>query len=248
MMQHGSESWMTTLTIRNVDAALKEELRVRAARHGRSLRHILREALSGEKRRAEPNLAEAIRRRFPAAGRSRRAGTAPARAGARSAAVRSVIVLDTNVLSELIRSEPAAAVFAWVSAQPRATLYTTSVSKAEILYGIAALPKGRRRLALAAAAEAMFPDDFEGRVLPLRRDCRRPLRGYCRRPPTRRPPHRGLRRPDRRHRPRRWRRARHPRSRRVRGGFWPAPHQPVGRAMTGDLLGPPLCFQRSCSP
>jgi predicted nucleic acid-binding protein/plasmid stability protein len=167
MMQHGSESWMTTLTIRNVDAALKEELRVRAARHGRSLRHILREALSGEKRRAEPNLAEAIRRRFPAAGRSRRAGTAPARAGARSAAVRSVIVLDTNVLSELIRSEPAAAVFAWVSAQPRATLYTTSVSKAEILYGIAALPKGRRRLALAAAAEAMFPDDFEGRVLPF---------------------------------------------------------------------------------
>jgi toxin FitB len=79
-----------------------------------------------------------------------------------------VIVLDTNVLSELMRSEPAAAVFAWVSAQPRATLYTTSVSKAEILYGIAVLPEGRRRLALAAAAEAMFADDFEGRVLPSR--------------------------------------------------------------------------------
>jgi predicted nucleic acid-binding protein len=58
-------------------------------------------------------------------------------------------------------------VFAWVSAQPRATLYTTSVSKAEILYGIAVLPEGRRRLALAAAAEAMFADDFEGRVLPF---------------------------------------------------------------------------------
>lgn len=59
---------MTTLTIRNVDPALKEELRVRAARHGRSmeaeLRHILKEALGGEKRRAELNLAEAIRRRF----------------------------------------------------------------------------------------------------------------------------------------------------------------------------------------
>jgi toxin FitB len=76
-----------------------------------------------------------------------------------------VIVLDTNVLSELMRSEPAAAVFAWVSAQPRATLYTTSVSKAEILYGIAVLPEGRRSLALAA--EAMFADDFEGRVLPF---------------------------------------------------------------------------------
>ena len=45
-----------------------------------------------------------------------------------------MIVLDTNVLSELMRSEPAATMFAWVSAQPRATLYTTSVSKAEILY------------------------------------------------------------------------------------------------------------------
>ena len=59
---------MTTLTIRNVDPELKEELRVRAARHGRSmeaeLRHILKEALGGKKRRAEPNLAEAIRRRF----------------------------------------------------------------------------------------------------------------------------------------------------------------------------------------
>ena len=78
-----------------------------------------------------------------------------------------MIVLDTNILSELMRSEPAAVVFAWVSAQPRATLYTTSVSKAEILYGIAVLPEGRRRLALAAAAEAMFTDDFAGRVLPF---------------------------------------------------------------------------------
>ena len=72
MMRQGSETWMTTLTIRNVDPALKEELRVRAARHGRSmeaeLRQILKEALGGEKRRAEPNLAEAIRRRFVALG------------------------------------------------------------------------------------------------------------------------------------------------------------------------------------
>lgn len=78
-----------------------------------------------------------------------------------------MIVLDTNVLSELMRSEPAAAVFAWVAKQPRATLYTTSVNKAEILYGIAALPEGHRRASLAAAAEAMFTDDFAGRVLPF---------------------------------------------------------------------------------
>ena len=58
---------MTTLTIRNVDAAMKERLRVRAARNGRSmeaeLRQILSDTLAPESAR-EPNLAEAIRRRF----------------------------------------------------------------------------------------------------------------------------------------------------------------------------------------
>jgi len=78
-----------------------------------------------------------------------------------------VIVLDTNVLSELMQSQPAPAVFAWIAAQPRASLFTTSVSKAEILYGIAVLPDGRRRAALAAAADAMFADDLAGRVLPF---------------------------------------------------------------------------------
>ena len=78
-----------------------------------------------------------------------------------------MIVLDTNVLSELMRSLPDAAVFAWIAGQRRSDLYTTSVNKAEILYGIAALPPGRRRTALTAAAEAMFTDDFSGRVLPF---------------------------------------------------------------------------------
>jgi predicted nucleic acid-binding protein len=70
-------------------------------------------------------------------------------------------------LSELMRSHPAAPVFAWAAAQPRTALYTTSINKAEILYGIAVLPEGRRRTALAVAAEAMFIDDFAGRVLPF---------------------------------------------------------------------------------
>jgi predicted nucleic acid-binding protein len=48
-----------------------------------------------------------------------------------------VIVLDTNVLSELMRSQPDPAVFAWVAVQPRATLCTTSVNKAEIFVGVA---------------------------------------------------------------------------------------------------------------
>jgi len=78
-----------------------------------------------------------------------------------------VIVLDTNVISELMRAEPHAGVLAWVAAQPRALLYTTHITRAEILYGIAALPEGRRRTALAAAADAMFAEDFAGRILPF---------------------------------------------------------------------------------
>jgi hypothetical protein len=78
-----------------------------------------------------------------------------------------VIVVDTNVISELMRGEPHPAVLSWVAAQPRALLYATYVSQAEILDGIAALPEGRRRKALAAAAEAMFAEDFAGRLLPF---------------------------------------------------------------------------------
>jgi plasmid stability protein len=59
---------LATLTIRNVDAVVKERLRLRAARHGRSMeaeaRTILSEAVAADRDRPEPNLAEAIRRRF----------------------------------------------------------------------------------------------------------------------------------------------------------------------------------------
>jgi plasmid stability protein len=62
------EITMATLTIRNVEAGVKERLRVRAARHGRSMeaeaRSILSEAVAGDREEPEPNLAEAIRRRF----------------------------------------------------------------------------------------------------------------------------------------------------------------------------------------
>ena len=63
-----TETSMATLTIRNIDAALKERLRVRAAQHGHSMeaevRQILQETLKQPERAPEPNLAEAIRRRF----------------------------------------------------------------------------------------------------------------------------------------------------------------------------------------
>lgn len=78
-----------------------------------------------------------------------------------------MFVLDTNVVSELMRPAPDAAVVAWVSAQPLPILYTTNVSQAEILYGLRLLPEGRRRARLEAAAEQMFAVDFAERILPF---------------------------------------------------------------------------------
>jgi len=78
-----------------------------------------------------------------------------------------MIVLDTNVISELMRSQPHPSVFAWAASQPRSSLYTTSINCAELLFGIRALPEGRRRTALANAAAAMFEEELGGRILPF---------------------------------------------------------------------------------
>lgn len=73
-------------------------------------------------------------------------------------------ILDTNILSELMRPNPSAKVLAWIAKQPEADLFTTSITEAEIFYGIEVLPGGKRREHLTAAAEAVFTEDFSGRV------------------------------------------------------------------------------------
>ncbi|MGH7050551.1 MAG: type II toxin-antitoxin system VapC family toxin [Acetobacteraceae bacterium] len=78
-----------------------------------------------------------------------------------------MFILDTNVLSAVMGSRPARPVAAWMAAQPPGLLFTASVCQAEILSGIAVLPKGRRREGLETAALAMFREDFVGRVLPF---------------------------------------------------------------------------------
>ena len=78
-----------------------------------------------------------------------------------------MIVVDTNVISELMRPEPNSRVVAWIARQPRAQLTTTHINQIEILYSIAVLPDGRRREALKAAADGMFNEDFAGRILPF---------------------------------------------------------------------------------
>lgn len=76
-----------------------------------------------------------------------------------------MIILDTNVLSELLAPSPVPAVLAWLAAQPAPAVFTTAVTEAEILYGLALLPEGRRRQALEAAVRPIFAEDLAGRVL-----------------------------------------------------------------------------------
>ena len=84
-----------------------------------------------------------------------------------------MIVLDTNVLSEMMRPRPAVEVLRWTGRYPRSQFLTTAITQAEILYGIELLPRGRRRTALEAAASAMFEEDFAGRIVPFDGDAAR---------------------------------------------------------------------------
>lgn len=84
-----------------------------------------------------------------------------------------MIILDTNVISELMKPEPSQKVFRWVSRRSPLDLFTTTISQAEVLYGIVFLPRGKRRNLLQAAAESMFAEDFAGRILPFDEDAAR---------------------------------------------------------------------------
>lgn len=76
-----------------------------------------------------------------------------------------MIVLDTNILSELMRPEPDETVVSWVSQQPASSLFVTTITQAKIFYGLALLPRGRRRTTLTETVEQMFSEDFDQRVL-----------------------------------------------------------------------------------
>ena len=76
-----------------------------------------------------------------------------------------MIILDTNVLSELMKPQGSQEVKTWIKNQPKETLYITSITQAEILYGIAILPKGKRKQQLLETAQAMFREDFADKIL-----------------------------------------------------------------------------------
>ena len=84
-----------------------------------------------------------------------------------------MIVLDTNVISELLTPKPDASVAAWLAAQAPPSIFTTTITEAEILYGVRLLPEGRRRRELESAVWPIFSTDLAGRILPFDSDAAR---------------------------------------------------------------------------
>lgn len=75
-----------------------------------------------------------------------------------------MIVLDTNVISETMRSKPDAKVMAWLNDQHLASLWLSAITVAELRFGVARLPAGKRRTALIGRVETAITDIFAGRI------------------------------------------------------------------------------------
>ena len=167
---------MASITVRNLDDGLKRRLRIRAAENGRSMeqeaRDILRAALD-EDAAPDRNLGTAIHELFrPFGGVELEIPTSGTHARAPAVQVRAafMFVLDTNVVSELMRERPNPEVLGWMDNQLTINLFVTSVTEAEIRTGIAILPEGERKRGLATAAERLFSVFFSERILPFDSD------------------------------------------------------------------------------
>ena len=75
-----------------------------------------------------------------------------------------MLILDTNVLSEVMRPAPDGRVLNWLDEQSADSLWVTSITMAEIMYGIGRLPQGKRQAQLNEMALVMFAEDFAGRI------------------------------------------------------------------------------------
>jgi predicted nucleic acid-binding protein len=85
-----------------------------------------------------------------------------------------VIILDTNVIAELMKSEPAKEVFDWVARRRGEDLFTTAVNQAEVLFGLALMSAGHKRELLRNASVRMFEQYFHGRILPFDHNAAQP--------------------------------------------------------------------------
>jgi hypothetical protein len=79
----------------------------------------------------------------------------------------TAFLLDTNVLSELMRPKPDEQVLSWFSTQKKTIFYTSAITRLEILLGLALLPEGKRRKALSDTALDLFENELAGRCLPF---------------------------------------------------------------------------------
>ncbi|MCE7027560.1 type II toxin-antitoxin system VapC family toxin [Jiella avicenniae] len=80
-----------------------------------------------------------------------------------------MIILDTNVVSEMMSPLPEQRVTDWLNQQDIDAVFLTAISEAELRYGIAILPDGRRKTLLANSLDATLAEDFGGRILPFDR-------------------------------------------------------------------------------
>ncbi len=78
-----------------------------------------------------------------------------------------MIIIDTNVISELLRPTPEPAVEAWLGEQDGLSIYLTAISEAELRYGVAIMASGKRRDGLGVAIDRILRDDMAGRILPF---------------------------------------------------------------------------------
>jgi toxin FitB len=78
-----------------------------------------------------------------------------------------MIVLDTNVISEVIKPDPSAEVTGWLARERTPNIFTTAITQAELLYGIELMPRGRRRSTLEAAITRILRELLADRILPF---------------------------------------------------------------------------------
>ena len=78
-----------------------------------------------------------------------------------------MVIFDTNVVSELMTHAPSPTVVTWMSSQREDEIFTTTITVAEVLYGVELLPRGKRRDSLSRQAEGMFSENFARRILPF---------------------------------------------------------------------------------
>ena len=84
-----------------------------------------------------------------------------------------MFVLDTNVVSELMRPAPAPAISSWVAERATSSLFLTAVTEAELRFGLAVMPPGKRRDSLREDLERMLNTGFANRILPFDSDAAR---------------------------------------------------------------------------